>query len=217
MIVSKHGWVMYLAVILAVIILMVVIIAFLPQDVSMSPSEEEMHVECINNTCTAIEGKGVNECGAAGAFCGCLDTDKTEAHQDGLNQEMKGTVRTEYESQTDICSVFEDILSEYVCESGTLVKKEIDCTAIGLVCQKGRCLTKEEARIECIDSDDGSNYYETGEATQSLKKVQDYCRDETVLGEIICDETENTILVEIVDCASIGNFKCQGGACVPKD
>jgi hypothetical protein len=181
----------------------------------LSP-DENSHVECINNSCVLIKGTGVNECSSPGSFCGCLDTDISSEFPDGSNPNERGTTRNSEDSKTDLCSVFGDTLTEYICQGNEIIETQIDCTLTpGLVCQKGRCLPEEEAYNECIDSDDGSNYFETGSASQAHRTVQDYCRNQEILGEIICDEEQKTILVELVDCSTLGDYKCRGGACVP--
>lgn len=210
---NKEGlnWAAFSIIIVALVFISLIIIIFFSDSLQLSP--EETHVECLNNTCTLVEGPGFNECSFPGSFCGCQDTDVKETNPDGMNPEQLGTTRNIKESKTDTCSVFGESIFEYICESGEVVKKEIDCTSFGFVCQNGRCLSEEDAKKECVDSDDGSDYFAVGEASQGVEKVQDFCKDEETLAEIICDNIDKKMVVELVDCTSFGDYKCQGGRC----
>lgn len=178
------------------------------------PSGPETHLSCAGNRCTSVEGFGADECRNEGSFCGCLDTDSGENYSSGLNIFLQGIARNATLSSTDRCLASGHLI-EYVCEGDNIATFEIACESLGnYSCISGECFPDNLEFEDCRDTDGGLNYLKDGKTSNGKVRISDYCTIEGKLVETYCSAGGSEILIDLFDCATLGNFVCQYGACV---
>lgn len=203
--------IIYFSIILVIAVILTFMF-FLRRSVYFSP--EEQHLACVENSCQLVQGIGPDECSPEGSFCGCADTDMQKNAAAGIDFFTQGTARNKQESKTDVC-LSENSLKEFGCADSGIVSFEVLCDSFGdYKCLGGRCVSKDKNLQPCIDSDNGLDYSVVGEAHNGKIIFEDICGEDGVLREAYCSPEDGEVLVDYFDCASLGNYICDAGACV---
>lgn len=191
---------------------------------------------CINATTPSLYPTPL-DCGISGMICQngacvtppvngtCVDSDNLS--YPSVNFEVQGTAiangTNTTQNQTDYC-YSGDRLIEYYCTSPTsssLWYANYSCSAFGKVCQDGACVAGQGSGYVCNDTDlqtfPTKNYYSYGiaELTYLGNHIWSYdnCLNSSTLQERYCTSpTNDTILTENFDCASVGGT-CVAGEC----
>lgn len=201
---------------IAILIIIGLLIVYLSGGINLSPPEEqETYLACINNSCTMVEGVGVNECSPDGSFCGCIDTDLEGEHSTGMNFFMQGTTRNATISKTDICTPNGKV-REYICQKNRdVLFFEVSCESLGnYTCVDGECFPDYKEIEDCKDTDGGLKYEVGGMANNGKVRISDYCTNDGLLAEVYCPAIGDEVLIDLFDCKTLGNYECQYGKCV---
>ncbi len=128
---------------------------------------------------------------------------------DGDNLFTKGKVVYGTKLYEDSCSNGKVV--EYVCinnKVGTLIR---DCPS-GYECKDGACKKSKQTNLECVDTDNGIDFYNYGEVSFRNKVYKDHCiLDTNWLKEYYC--YSNRKRARLYKCP----YKCYQGECINEE
>jgi hypothetical protein len=138
-------------------------------------SIREKHLECINNTCTIVEGEGDNHCLPEGSICGsasqtCVDNDVLGNRKERIFARGGSWGGHGVNASEDVCEGGR--LTEYYCGEEGEEFIEYVCPW-GCASSDGRCVLNPPG--PCFDSDGGSNTLERGCVTKGNATICDFC------------------------------------------